>query len=194
MGKLLKLRGLWPALLTVLVVSGCGFQLRGSVDLPKGVEPIYIADVGSSSQVVIELRKLLTAYGVTLTTEPKQANYQIAILEQRADKRTAAIGEGARITEYQLIETVSYQLLNEKKQTVLGPNTITERKIMPNDPNKVVSSSKEEAILRRDMLRNLAAKIARQLRAFKYPSSSTNDTANDSPTSNSSANSPADRS
>lgn len=155
-------------LLTAALMTGCGFALRGNVDLPAGVEPIYIAGVSSGDKLAVELRNLLTASGIELTEEAEQAQYQLAILEQRKARRSASLGEGARVAEYQLIEIVSYQLLDEKGALVLGPNKITERKIMPNDPNKVVSTAAEETILRREMLQNIAAKIARQLRAFDY--------------------------
>ena len=164
-----KLIGLSLALL----LSACGFQLRGNVDLPDGVEPIYIGGLNTSGQLSIELRNLLTAYGIELSSDSAQANYQILISEQKTDRRTASLGAGARVAEYQLIESVSFELRNKKGRTVLGPITLTERKIMPNDPNKVVSTAEEEKILRRDMLQQLAAKIARQLRAFDYQSSLT---------------------
>ena len=41
---------------------------------------------------------------------------------------------------------------------------------MPNDPNKIVSANEEEKILRREMLQNLAAKIARQLQSINFDS------------------------
>jgi LPS-assembly lipoprotein len=152
----------------IILLSGCGFQLRGSVELPEGVEPIYIGGLNNSGQLSIELRNLLKAHGVELSSDAAAANYQLIILEQQSDRRTASLGAGARVAEFQLIESVDFELRNKEGRSVLGPVNITERKIMPNDPNKVVSSSEEEKILRRDMLQQLAAKIARQLRAFDY--------------------------
>lgn len=150
------------------LLTACGFQLRGKVTLPEGVEPLYIGGLSSNSQLGIELRNLLTASGVALTTESTTANYQLLVLEQDHDRRNASLGEGARAAEYLLIEEVTFALRNQQGERVLGPNKITERKIMPNDPNKVVSTAEEEKLLRREMLQRMAAKIARQLTAFKY--------------------------
>ena len=160
--------GLALVLLAALLTSACGFKLRGTVDLPAGVEPIYIGGLTPGSQLAIEMRNLLSAYGVTLTTDAAEANYQLIILEQNTDRRAATLGEGARVAEYQLIENVSFELRNEKGATVLGPNRMAERKIMPNDPNKVASTAEEEKLLRREMLQRLAAKIARQIQSFDY--------------------------
>jgi LPS-assembly lipoprotein len=152
-----------------MIITGCGFKLRGAVDLPAGVEPIYIGGIDSSAQISIELRNILSAYGVELTTDPVAANYQLIVLDVSSDRRSATLGEGAKVAEFQLTETVTFELNNTKDQTVLGPRKISTRKIIPNDPNRVVSSVEESKIFKREMLQNLAGKIARQLRAFDFP-------------------------
>ena len=154
----------------IVLLSACGFQLRGNVDLPLGVEPIYIGGIDKTSQLAVELRNLLTSSGIQLSDQAADANYQLNVLNSLSTKRSTALGERALIIEYQLIETVNFELLNKNGQRVFGPNKITERKIMPNDPNKIVSANEEEKILRREMLQNLAAKIARQLQSFNFDS------------------------
>ncbi len=183
-GYIGKIARLSLVFLTTLMITACGFQLRGAVDLPEGVEPIYISGLSSSGQLAIEMRNLLNAYGIDLTNNADEANYQLVILKQDSDRRTASLGEGARVAEYQLIESVSVELRNEKGVVVLGPNNITERKIMPNDPNKVVSTGEEERLLRREMLQRLAAKVARQLQAFDYSKPAQNDAANNNSVNN----------
>ncbi len=157
-----------PLLLIMMISTGCGFQLRGKVELPEGVEPLFIGGIASSDQLAIELRNLLSAYGVELTDNPSDANFKMNVLEQKRDKRSATLGQKAKVAEYQLTEEVNFEIRNTKGERVLGPNKLTERKIMPNDPNKVASTQDEEALLRREMLQNLAAKMARQLRNFDY--------------------------
>lgn len=146
------------------VISACGFQLRGVTSLPEGTEPVYLD--GASGQLGIELRNLLNASGVELSENIKDANSQLIIKKRKSEKRTAALGEGARVIEYQLIESLSFELRSSNGDILFNPSRLTERKIINNDPNKVASSSAEELLLRREMLQNLAAKITRQLRAF----------------------------
>lgn len=152
-----------------LIASACGFQLRGSVDLPKGIEPIVITGINQSDAFYNTLNNLLNASNIQLADNISDANHQLNIVSRKQDKRTAALGDGARVAEYQLTETLVFELKNKKGEPILGPSSITERKIIPNDPNKVVSSGEEEKILRREMLQNLAAKLTRQLQSFDYP-------------------------
>lgn len=152
-------------LLSVMaMVSACGFQLRGTASLPDGTEPVYLD--GASGQLGVELRNLLNASGVKLSDNLKNANSQLLIKKRKSEKRAAALGEGARVIEYQLIESLSFELRSTNGDVLFNPSRLVERKIINNDPNKVASSSAEELLLRREMLQNLAAKITRQLRAF----------------------------
>ena len=118
------------------------------------------------------MRNLLSASGIALATTPNTAQYTLNILKHQSDKRSTALGERARVIEYQLIETVHYEMLDKQALQVFRPNGITERKIMPNDPNKVASTNEEEKILRREMLQNIASKITRQLTAFDFNNAS----------------------
>jgi LPS-assembly lipoprotein len=154
------------AVISLCLLVSCGFHLRGSVELPAGIEPIYIAD--QSNSFANTAKNLMNAYGIKLSDNINTANHHLVIIKQDQDKRSTALGEGARVIEYQLTESVTFELRDTKGKTIIGPNTITERKIIPNDPNKVASTNEEEKILRRDMLQNLAAKITRQLQSFDY--------------------------
>ncbi len=148
------------------MLTACGFHLRGSVNLPEGVEPILIES--SNKTLSINLRNALSTVGIDVTDQQSQANYRLVIVDYQKERRTASLGEGARAAEYQLIEEVVFELQDKSQQRVIGPNKLTERKIMPNDPSRVVSSSEEEKLLRGEMLQNLAAKLARQLQAYNY--------------------------
>ena len=161
------LRLLITSLLLTLLTS-CGFQLRGSVELPAGVEPIFIGGNAANTTLGNSLKNQLRISGVELSEQVSQANYQLVLLEQKTDRRTTALGENATALEYQLIESLRFQLENKAGEIVLGPNRIVERRTMPNDANRVVSSTEEEKILRREMRNNLAAKVVRQLTAFDY--------------------------
>jgi LPS-assembly lipoprotein len=154
-------------LLLAVLLTGCGFQLRGNVALAPGIEPLHIERVGG--QLEIELRTLLTSSGVQLSTDLQRANTQLTIRRQKSDRQSTALGEGARVIEYQLRESVSFALRYNSGDTIFSSGKLTERKIMENDPNKMASSNAEEDILRREMVQNLAATIVRQLATIQLP-------------------------
>lgn len=164
------IKTIFVVLILSLTLSDCGFHLRGSLDfqLPEGVEPIFIGSSNANNQLHNELQKLLKAYQVRLTENITEANHQLTILEQKTDRRTASIGRGARAAEIQVTNIVSFQLVDKQGNMILGPITLTERRILQNNPNNVASTRSEEALLQREMLTNLASKIARQVSSANY--------------------------
>jgi LPS-assembly lipoprotein len=153
--KTLAIAGLLSALLTA-----CGFQLRGQLNLPDNIEPIFIS--AANSQLGIEIRNLFSSNNIALTDQAGDANYKLVLLQQERDRRTLSVGADANAVEYQLIETAVFAIEDGSGKVVLAPKTLTERRVMRNDPDQVVSKGEEEALIRNEMLRSLAAKIVRQ--------------------------------
>ena len=148
-------------LLLTTALASCGFALRGNVALAPGIEPLHIDHIGG--QLEIELRTLLTSSGVQLSQDLQQASTQLVIRKQKSGRQSTALGEGARVIEYQLTESVSFALRYNSGENIFSSGKLMERKIMENDANKIASSNAEEEILRREMVQNLAATIVRQL-------------------------------
>jgi LPS-assembly lipoprotein len=154
--------------LLVSLISGCGFHLRGKVDLPLGIEPFYISSKNTNDVIYIELNNIFNANGLTLTEDPTAANYQLVITKQKPDRRSTAVGIDGRTAEYQLLETATYVLKDKKGRVASGPIEITERRTLQNNPNRVISTESEEKLLRTEMKRNLARKLARQISKFDF--------------------------
>jgi LPS-assembly lipoprotein len=152
----------------LLSLTACGWQLRGSVSLPAGMEPLYIGGA-NNGQLAVEVRNLLAGNGVQLTDNASEANYQLQVASAGAEKRSLSLGGGTTTAEYQLTESAIFSLIDDGGQVVLGPETISQRRILRNDPNAVLSSDEEERLLRRELQSVLAAQIARRIAKYRAP-------------------------
>ena len=160
-----NLRLLIIASLSVMILSACGFQLRGSLALPSEIEPIMV--IGKKS-FRSELFNTLRVYDIKITRDKEQANSTLELIDYQSKRRTVSLGRGDKVAEYQLIETVRYQLLNKQGNTIIKPRTLTDRKILQNDSSQIASTSQERDLLRKEMRNNLIAKIIGQLRAHNF--------------------------
>lgn len=170
-------------LLTGLLISlltGCGFQLRGTIDLPTGIEPFYISSSNVSDPLYLELLNIFNANELRLSTTPAEANYRLVIGKQKSDRRSTSVGNDGRIAEYQLIESVSFLIKDKQGATASGPTELTERRILQNDPNRVISTESEERLIRTEMKKSLARKLTRQLSNFDYQAYEAQQTASNS--------------
>ena len=143
-----------------LALSGCGFQLRGTIDLPNGIEPIFIR---ADEPLLSQLQNTLAINGVALADRASDANHQLSVGEQRSDSRILSLAEDARVAEYQLTEWVTISIRNRQGETVFGPVELRERAILRNNPDQIVSTGRERRLLQEEMQRNMADKVARQL-------------------------------
>ena len=74
--------------ISIATFSGCGFQLRGSYELPyKGV---YVA-APSTSAVASNIRRDLTGSAVKVLPSLKDADAQLNILEERRDRQILSL-------------------------------------------------------------------------------------------------------
>ena len=156
------------SILIVNLLSACGFHLRGNLDFPPGIEPFYISSANPNDRLHLELVNIFNASDIELAKRPDEANYQLVISSQKKDKRSTAIGNDGRIAEYQLIESVTFLIKDKSGQVVTGPNNMTERRTLQNNPNRVISTESEEQLIRDEMEKSLARKITRQLSKFDY--------------------------
>ena len=177
-------------ILSSTFLLACGFQLRGDLQLPPEAEPISILSQDPYASFTIALRNNLASRQVKLA-EAKELSleelaqsatqqnplasettegFQIKILNQKGQRRVLTLGAGATVAEYQLIEEVSFDVRNPTGKVVMGPITLSERRVLPNDPNKVVSTGQESALIRSEMHNTLAQKVARQISRFDFAS------------------------
>lgn len=143
----------------LLLSSGCGFQLRGTTSLPENLQPLYLR---ADSSLRTELLNALQAADIEISTSLQAAN-SVLVVESDSDKRMLSLAEDARVAEYQLLETVTVSLQDRKQQTLYGPITVRDRSVLENDPDKVVSTDREQQLLLDEMRRSLADKVVRQL-------------------------------
>lgn len=68
-----------------LLLTGCGFQLRGYIQLPAHLQPIQVQAQGSSQSLAQPLRQRLSASGISLAEgdQPARLRLELEALEQR---------------------------------------------------------------------------------------------------------------
>lgn len=155
------------ALALTLLISGCGFQLRGKVDLPSNIDSVHVSGTKSDSDLAQKLRALLRGNDIPVVSSPTPSSLSIVLLDAEAERRTLSLDSRARAAEYLLSERVRFEIRGTGGKVLLEAQDLEERRVMSNDPDNVVGKNEEEQLLRENMQESLAAQIARQLRQLK---------------------------
>lgn len=104
-----------------LLLSGCGFHLRGYPMVPPQMRLIYIEVGNPLSPFSIQLRRELISMGVIIAPTPMQAPVVLQILTDSFDNRLTAISENTQTRAYILSYGVDFQLKDRQGQVIYGP-------------------------------------------------------------------------
>jgi LPS-assembly lipoprotein len=150
-------------LIPVLLLSGCGFQLRGPAALP--FDTLYV-QAAPTSQFATELRRVIRASGRTrVTTQADEADATLQVLNEVREKEILSLSAGGRVREFQLRYRVFYQLVDKSKNVIAPASEIVLRRDFAFNDQDQISKESEEALLYRDMQTDAVQQLLRRLQA-----------------------------
>ena len=166
---LMKRRFAWLAiLLTAMILSGCGFHLRGSGDqatLP--FKTIYLGAPDASPLVSALQRYIVGGGGTTVATDAKAAEAILEIMSESKEKVILSLNSQGRVREYTLNYRVVFRLKNNQNNELLAPTSITIRRTISFNEAQVLAKEAEETMLYRDMQSDLVQQMLRRIAAIK---------------------------
>lgn len=152
-------------MLITSLVSACGWHLRGSTSLPAGIDSIYVSAEDAHGSLITEVKQLLKANKVIAADRASAAPYTLAIVEEREDRRTAGVGSDALTSAYQILLSVDYEIRNSNGELVAPMTTANNSRAYDYSAGNASSAAQEEALLMREMRRDIAQQMLRRLQA-----------------------------
>src|SRR5262249_2823739 len=148
--------------LAVLALGGCGFQLRGTADLP--FQTLYMPP--ATGGIALDVKRNIQAGTRTkVVDDPKQADAQLQFTQEIRDRNILSLAATGRVREYQLRYRVEFRVVDGKGgEFVPGSSILLTRDVTFNDSD-VLSKEAEEAQLYRDMQFDMVQQIMRRLAA-----------------------------
>ena len=158
-------------LVSIMLLSACGFQLRGSggqYTLP--FDRIYIG-LPESSPLAIDLKRSIRSNGATLIApDAASADGIVDVLtdpDRTRGKTILSLNANGRVSQYQLSYSIVFKVRDNQGHELLAPTTITlTRPLDFNDAQRLAKET-EEAMLYRDMEKDLVQQMVRRMGALK---------------------------
>jgi len=161
----LMMRNLLMAVATAVLLSACGFQLRGAANLPY--DTLHVATPKTSAFAVEFRRAITTGSQTRLVDNPKEAQATLQLINETREKVILSLSGGGRVREYQLRYRIVYRLVNKDNQQLRPATQIAlQRDISYNDTDTLAKES-EEALLYRDMQSDAVSQLLRQLQTTR---------------------------
>ena len=161
-----KKYALWGAILaTLMIVTACGFHLRGASEFPFKT----ICVVGSETTPLgATLRRNLRGQSNAQLVDTEQdADVVLQILSERPEKVILSLTVQGLVREYTLNSYLTFQVRNAYGKIYLPPTTIVLHRVISYNENVVLSKAAEENMLYKDMQGDLVQQVIRRLSVLK---------------------------
>lgn len=156
-GWRLSVQVLLPLLMSLLL-SSCGFQLRGSLPLEK--YPAVYLQGDKHSELLQQLGLQLERNQVKLL-DSSDAGAAIFVLDSDSlQRRTLSLFPNGQVAEYELIYKVNYQLVLPGQEP--RPYQIELYRDYQDDPSRALAKSKELDLMLTELRSQAVARIIRQ--------------------------------
>lgn len=160
-----KIFGLVSLLLALILLAGCGFQLRGSVALPGNIAPVYIQGLGEYDDLRLELAQIFSFSDIQVSADPQAAASTLKISNRSSDRRVLSVDGNGNVAEYELHEGAQFTLLAADGSALVESQTVNTITTYLNAETEVLGKQQEEGTLRQDLRRDLASQIMQRLQA-----------------------------
>lgn len=154
-------------LAATLLLTACGFQLRGAYPLP--FDSLYIALPDTGEMYAQLKRSIMAGSAVQVLSDQKAAQVTLQILEDRPAKNILSLSASGRAREYQLSRVLVIRLVDAQGHEWMAPSRISVHRDITYNDDLVLSKESEEALLWRDMQNDLVQQVLRRLSATHVP-------------------------
>ncbi|HWI15498.1 MAG TPA: LPS assembly lipoprotein LptE [Burkholderiales bacterium] len=152
----------WSA---ALLLSGCGFHLRGPADLP--FSSLYV-QAPPSSQFATQLKRVVAASSATaVVDDAKAAQATLQLVVEQREKEILSLSGTGRVREFQLRYRIRYRVVDNAQRELVPTSEILLRRDFSFNDQEALSKESEEALLYRDMQTDAVQQLLRRLQVVK---------------------------
>ncbi len=150
-----------------LVLSGCGFRLRGEQRFAFSTLAILPNPGGA---LAVELRRSVGDQVQLLAADAPltQAQVVLDILQEQREKTAVGVNTSGQVREFQLRMRVHFRIRTPQGETLAPEAEIVQQRDISFSESAVLAKEAEEALLYRDMQTDIAQQLLRRLAAVGH--------------------------
>jgi LPS-assembly lipoprotein len=152
-------------LLLMLLLAGCGFQLRGAATLP--FDSLFVEAPQGSQFAALFKRALASGSGTRVVGHQRDAAATLVLVRELREKSILSLSGTGSVREYLLRYRLTYRLLDRKGVEITPATEIVLTRDFSFNDTETLSKESEEALLYRDMQVDAVQQLLRRLQAAR---------------------------
>lgn len=142
-------------LLLVVLISACGFRLRGFIELPAELQPLYISSQGGATNLAATLSRQLQQSGVEVTEQSSTSRLRLELRDFGSSERQVVFGA---VEEFELTLQVTADARDQQGESLFSDEVFVTQRQYTRDDNLLARDN-----LRNELLRSMENDLIRQL-------------------------------
>jgi LPS-assembly lipoprotein len=144
-------------LLMLLLLSACGYHLRGALNLPSNIKSVYLE--GGSASLQEEFNKSMAASSVAIAASEQSAGLIIKITNEISDRRILSLSTGGAANYFELGYEFDYELIGPNEKILMPRQLVSIKREYYNNQQAVIAKDNEEIIIRNEMYQQAVRSI-----------------------------------
>lgn len=147
--------------LSATLLSGCGFALRGNVNLPASINRVTVA--GEDLVMIDMLEDALETNGARIAPAGDDQAAVLELTESEFTRDVRTTDANGLATSYTLRYRVGYDMRTAAGDELQINQRLVQRRVFDYDPLQQLQSEEEEEFLREEMQEEIVLQILRRL-------------------------------
>jgi LPS-assembly lipoprotein len=150
----------------LVVLAACGFQLRGSAQVP--FQTLYIPN--AKGGIALDLKRNIEAgTNAKVVDDPKAADAILELSGESREKIILSLTGTGRVREFRLRYSVRYRVHDGKGAEYVPPSVVQLTRDVTYNDAEILAKEAEEQLLFRDMQSDMVQQVLRRLSSAEQP-------------------------
>jgi LPS-assembly lipoprotein len=145
-----------------LLLSACGYHLRGAFELPANMKNVYVE--GGSAPLREHFKQIMKSSSGQLADSRNGVGIVIKIANEDFNRRVLSLSTRGKSNEFELEYRLDYELANAKDALLMERQSVEIRREYYNDQQFMIAKDNEEAVIRNEMYQQAVHTIVNRAR------------------------------
>lgn len=149
-------------LIMALLLSACGYHLRGAMELPAGLKNVYLE--GGSPQLREQFNRAMQISSVALASSPETAGMIVKIFNEDNQRRVLSLSSGGVANNFELSYRFDYEIVDSKNKVLVARQSVDIKREYFNTQQAVIAKDIEETVILNEMYQQAVRTVVNRAR------------------------------
>jgi len=157
---------------TVLLLSACGYHLRGEAQLPAGMERVHVDSSDQFGPLKRNVEKALERSGAKVEPAAGDGIAEVTLGAVSLAPIVRSVSANAKVNEFTMLYHVELQITDGAGKVVLPKQVLEQSRIFTFDQTQAIGTGAEQDVIKKEMERDMTQVVMRKVQSAERKSGS----------------------